>query len=266
MTLFPRNARRIFQFAAFIQLLLVCVCVAQAAESRTESVNHTKSACLPCVKFNQLNTEIRDGKIDKKVARAKVKELLAEVKSWYMTNCKHPNNGGWVFPVENYTPRAIGGTNGSCYVAGGYNYYDGNKHTGHPSFDIFIRDRNQDSLDDATLKPVNVLSMTGGIVVSDEPAWNERSALRGGKYIWIYDPYSDALVYYAHNRELFVSVGDMVRPGDRIAAVGRTGLNAYKKRSPTHLHLTYLENKGGSLLPRNIYRDLLKSRIAGKRQ
>lgn len=67
------------------------------------------------------------------------------------------------------------------------------------------------------------------------------------------------LVYYAHNREIFVSPGDILRPGDRIATVGRTGLNARKKRSPTHLHLTCLKLRDGSPKPENIYLDLKRA-------
>jgi murein DD-endopeptidase MepM/ murein hydrolase activator NlpD len=98
--------------------------------------------------------------------------------------------------------------------------------------------------------------MTGGIVVSVENEWYPQSKLRGGKYIWIYDISSEALVYYAHNKEIFVRVGDIVSPGDIIAKVGRTGLNAYKKRSPTHLHLTYLRVRDGYPKPENIFSDL----------
>jgi len=92
---------------------------------------------------------------------------------------------------------------------------------------------------------VNVLSMTGGVVVALEGEWQSTSSLRGGRYIWIYDPDEDGLVYYAHNATIKVAVGDVVKPGDGIATVGRSGLNAFKKRSPTHLHLTYLQIRDG---------------------
>jgi murein DD-endopeptidase MepM/ murein hydrolase activator NlpD len=37
------------------------------------------------------------------------------------------------------------------------------------------------------------------------------------------------------------SVGDVIKSNQVIAKVGRTGLNAYKKRSPTHLHFMVLK-------------------------
>ena len=101
----------------------------------------------------------------------------------------------------------------------------------------------QCNIDDNTQKPVNVLSVTGGIVVAAEKSWDESSALRGGIYVWIYDPGTKGMFYYAHNSELLVEVGQVVTPGEVIAHVGRTGLNAYKQRSPTHLHITYLKVK-----------------------
>jgi hypothetical protein len=48
--------------------------------------------------------------------------------------------------------------------------------------------KKQKSIDDRTKKPVSVLSITGGVVVAVGKDWNQSSMLRGGKYIWIYDP------------------------------------------------------------------------------
>ena len=146
------------------------------------------------------------------------------------------------------------------YLPKGYNYFDGNRHGGHPALDIFIRDRNQDDVDDRTGEYVAILAITGGIVVARETEWHEGSMLRGGKYLWIYDPSTDHLFYYAHLRENVVSIGSIITPGDTLGYVGRTGLNANKKRSPTHLHLTCLSTAESSLLPVNIYPELVRAR------
>jgi hypothetical protein len=69
---------------------------------------------------------------------------------------------------------------------------------------------------------VSVLSVTGGAVVAVEKDWDQSSLLRGGKYIWTYDPTSKALIYYAHNSILHFEVGDLIKPGDVISYVDRT--------------------------------------------
>jgi murein DD-endopeptidase MepM/ murein hydrolase activator NlpD len=98
--------------------------------------------------------------------------------------------------------------------------------------------------------------MTGGVVVALEKEWQPGSKMRGGKYIWIYDPANDLLVYYAHNEELFVALGTIVKPGDLLATMGRSGLNAAKRRSPTHLHFSVLRIIEGKPVPMPVYREL----------
>ena len=218
-----------------------------------------KSQCAPCDAFNDLNTKVRDGKISRNAAKAEAARLLSDIKQWYLRHGGTDSApASWVFPVEGYGWKAIGGARGRGYKPKGYDYFDGDRHGGHPSFDIFIRDRNRDSLDDGTGKPVKVLSMTSGIVVAAETSWTPESRLRGGNYLWIWDPSEEILVYYAHNKELLVRPGRIIRLGDPIAHVGRTGLNAYKKRSPTHLHLTVLRVKDGYPAPVNVYENLKK--------
>lgn len=195
-----------------------------------------------CPDFNTLNTSIRDGKIKKEEALKQVQELFPQLKKYYYSHGgKDYASSEWVFPVQGYSAKNIGGTNGSGYVASGYDYFKGNKHGGHAAHDIFIADKNQDGLDDRTQKPVNVLSVSGGIVIATETVWDTASDLRGGKYIWVYDPATGSLFYYAHNEQLFVSPCTLVKPGDTLATIGRTGMNAFKKRSPTHLHIMQLK-------------------------
>ncbi len=215
----------------------------------------------PCEEFNDLNTKVRDGLISRDDARNKIRELLPKVKEYFYKNGgTELTDKNWVFPLQGYTSASIGGVNGSGYQAKGYDYFDGNKHGGHPAHDIFIIDNNQDDLDDYTKKPVNILSISNGVVVACEPEWETSSGLRGGKYIYVYDPAYDGIFYYAHNSGIFVKPGDIVNAGDVIANCGRTGLNAYKKRSPTHLHLMFLQVNDGYPEPKDIYGELLNSK------
>jgi len=212
-----------------------------------------------CVDFKALNDKIRDQLIPKEDALAQVQKMLPKLKTYFYANGGQDfPKSNWVFPVQGYNLKAIGGTNGSGYVATGYDYFDGNKHGGHPAHDIFIFDKNQDCIDDITKKPVNVHSMAGGIVIATETVWYTASNLRGGKYIWIYDPFSNSLFYYAHNSKIMVQPCDIVKAGDTIAIVGRTGLNAFKKRSPTHLHIMQLKlDKDNYPRPIDCYKDLM---------
>lgn len=211
--------------------------------------------------FNDFNSRIRDGRIDKGTARSELPGRLAAIRSdYYRRDGRDYTPAEWVFPVAGYTAKAIdpGKTHG--FVPGSYDFFSGNRHGGHPAYDIFIRDRNQDSRDDRTGTAVQIVSMTGGVVVALEKEWRPGSALRGGKYIWVYDPANDLLVYYAHNEELFVEPGSIVMPGDLLATMGRSGLNAAKRRSPTHLHFSVLRLKNGQPLPLSVYSELQQSR------
>ena len=215
-----------------------------------------------CNQFDTLNTLVRDQLINKRDALAKMKKLVYQINTLLKPNNKESSNVPvWHFPLRGYKKDAIGGKNGSGYVPGTYDYFDGNKHTGHPAHDIFIYDKNQDCIDDKSKKPVHVITVTDGVVIALSADWDSNSELRGGKYLWIFSPGANSLFYYAHNEELKVAVGESVQAGQIIATVGRTGLNAYKKRSPTHLHFMQLQfDKEGYPRPVNPYNYLLNAR------
>lgn len=216
-----------------------------------------------CSEFNEFNNLIRDGRIDKASARARLPVSLADISAeYYQRGGRDYTPAQWVFPVAGYDAAAIGKERNHGFVPSGYDFFSGNRHGGHPSYDIFIRDRNRDSRDDRSGKAVSVISMTGGVVVALENEWRQGSGLRGGKYIWVYDPANKLLVYYAHNEELFVEPGTIVKPGDLLATVGRSGFNAAKPRSPTHLHFSVLRIEKGQPVPVSVYRELKRMKRA----
>ncbi len=250
-------------------LLCLYVCAPFPSEGAEPGLNgsHTpqeagspvlKTTASPfCSAFNELNSLIRDGHIGRSAARRELSERLEKIRTeYYQRGGKNYLPAQWVFPIAGYDAAAIDKGRNHGFVPSGYDFFSGNRHGGHPAYDIFIRDRNQDSRDDRSGRAVSVLSMTGGVVVALEKGWQKGSTLRGGNYIWVYDPANDLLVYYAHNEELFVELGAIVTPGDLIATVGRSGFNAAKQRSPTHLHFSVLRLKGSKPVPVRVYRDL----------
>ncbi len=201
-----------------------------------------------CDEWNALDKAIRDNKIGRKEAKQKIIELDKRLMEEYSGKTgKSP----FTFPVKGYGRGCAGGTKGSDYKPAGYNFYDGNRHGGHPAHDLFIRDKRLTGLDDGTGKPTEIAAFTDGVVVGVNPAWEYPSSIRGGIYIWIFNPENNRFYYYAHLAKILVTPGDVVKAGDTIALLGRTGKNAWPRRSPTHLHFMCLSFDGGRMTPHN---------------
>ena len=213
----------------------------------------------PASEWNLLYPKIRDRLISKQEAQEKLKMLEASLKLFCSGTTNLEQNDRLCFPLKGYGPSAIGGKEGNGYQSLGYDFFDGNQHRGHPGHDIFIRDKNQDGLDDRTGRPVEVVAVAPGIVVSINLNWEPSSSIRGGNYIWIFEPARSRYYYYAHLNEIFINVGQVVSKGESLGTVGRTGLNAYPKRSPTHLHFAVHQSKDGYPKPINPFKELVKS-------
>jgi len=184
--------------------------------------------------------KVRDGAISCQEGEKAVAEWAERLERWF-PQARFPKNT--FFPLKGYSMKDVGGTNGDGYQPGGYRFLDGNRHRGHPAQDIFVRDRDQDGMDDLTAKPVEVLALAEGIVLSTFSDWkkaDQSREIRGGNYVWICHPALKALAYYAHLEKVFVQTGDRVQGGETIAALGRSGKSARLPRSPTHLHLMML--------------------------
>jgi murein DD-endopeptidase MepM/ murein hydrolase activator NlpD len=212
----------------------------------------------PATDWHFLYQKIRDRLISKEEAKARLKGLEPLLKEAYLKRGGKSPDDRLCFPLKGYDFRSMGGKGGSGYQAQGYDFFDGNEHKGHPAHDLFIRDKNQDSLDDLTGKPVEVISTSSGIVVSLHLDWEPSSPLRGGNYIWIYEPIRSHYYYYAHLGKIFVQVGQIVSKKDPMGVVGRTGVKAYPKRSASHLHFVVHESKEGHPKPVNPYPALVK--------
>lgn len=220
-------------------------------------------AADPIANWGNYEVKVRDGLIDKDSAKAELPVIINDIRQ----DCAKYDfavNQVWIFPLKGYGLKSIA-TKGSDFqpniVYGvspikGYNFFDGNRHGGHPAHDIFIKDRNQDTLDDQTKQPVEALAMVDSIVFSGFTGWQAGSKLRGGNYVWLYNPKLDLFFYYAHLNKVLVSSGDFVPAGTVIGTVGRSGLLAYKKTSPSHVHLMVLKYENRILRPFEYYKEL----------
>ncbi|MFS0488770.1 M23 family metallopeptidase [Leadbetterella byssophila] len=190
-------------------------------------------------KYKQLLVNIRNYYVSPAEAEEEFKAIAAELRE------KYPLSGEsvspMVFPLVGSNYRAVGGRNGNGFYVREFDLFDQNVSGSHPAHDIFIYDRDRDCIDDRTGDYVDVVSVGHGIVVAVEHDWQEESIFKGGNYVWVYDLERGGFWYYAHNRISVVEAGQRVRPGDKLGEVGRTGFNAAKNRSDTHLHLMYLE-------------------------
>ncbi len=209
----------------------------------------------------QYESAVRDGLLAKDKARIRLPAIMKDLEA-YCTKFTFGSSAKWTFPLKGYGVKSMGGKDGNGFkpdiVYGaspikGYSFFDGNRHGGHPAHDIFIYDKNQDMLDDASNQPVDVLSMTDAIVLSTYQSWTSGNNLRGGNMAWLYNPSLNILLYYAHLNKVYVQPGAFVAAGESIGTVGRTGLLAYKKSSPTHIHLMVLKFSNGNLIPYDFY-------------
>ncbi|CCH52262.1 Peptidase M23 [Fibrisoma limi BUZ 3] len=226
-----------------------------------------------CQQFQTLYVQIREQTIEPDSARAVFSGIMKGLQERFRNqettvydsvriDSLMRNGAYFNFPLRGYSPRSIGGTHGEGYRGRGFDLFDYKVRGSHPAQDIFIYDRNQDNLDDNTKAPVDVLAMTSGVVIGIETGWLPGSEYRGGNWIWMYDPALHGLFYYAHNNVVAVTPGQWVQAGEKIAEIGRSGYNAYKARSGTHLHLMYLQiGPDGLPQPRNTYEWLLTARL-----
>jgi hypothetical protein len=187
---------------------------------------------------------VRDGRLSREQGQRALEAWERRLREAF------PESGGAqpvCFPLSGYGLRDVGGRAGEGYLPQGYDFLDGNRHRGHPAQDIFIHDLDRDGLEDGRERPVAVLALSGGVVLSVFREWREAGEageIRGGNYVWLYHPTLRVFSYYAHLGEIFAGVGERVECGERLGNLGRTGKRARPPGSPTHLHLMVLRVEG----------------------
>lgn len=208
----------------------------------------------PVEDWERFEKAVRDQVITKDEAHRQFPDIYKGLKE-ICKNYPFNTDSKWLFPVKGYGKKDVGrgGFRPDIYYGSsmikGYDFYDGNRHGGHPAYDIFIHDKDQDSKDDRTGKPVSIIAPVDILILSTKTAWEQGSEIRGGCYIWALDPVHDQIIYFAHLNDVLVKPGSFIKAGSEIGTVGRSGKNAFPSRSPTHLHLMVLKVDGATLLP-----------------
>jgi hypothetical protein len=204
------------------------------------------AGCLPPCEiggWQQFERRVRDEQIS-------YEEGLEEIHRWWTVlqqDYSAQEFGDRIFfPLKGYGPKHVGGKHGEGYRPSRWQFVGPKRRIGHPAQDIFVYDGNQDSLDDRTGSPIEVLALADGVVVSAFSDWTltpeePGNGKRGGNYVWIYHPALGLFSYYAHLQTVTAQLGERVAGGRPIATLGRTGTNASLERSPTHLHLMLLQ-------------------------
>ena len=210
---------------------------------------------------DQFERDVRDQKYTTFTGGPTLNNLLGRVHSDYnQRGCRVPSpTEAWAFPIAWHGNNDIGGTNGNGYKPHGFQYFAGILTKGHSAHDIFIHDRNYDILDDRYQQLVPVLAVEPGVIISTQNQWDPQSGLKAGLYINVFHPHNNQVSYYSHLSQVSMKPGDCVDKGQPIGSVGRTGLNANSRRSPSHLHFGRLQFNGSTYLAVDPYQQLLKS-------
>jgi hypothetical protein len=215
-------------------------------------------------RYKKLLVNVREKKITPLEAELEFKSIMIVLKEAYPNTLDSSQSSNLVFPLTKSNYTAVGGSGTGFYVKE-FNLFDHTVSGSHPAHDIFIFDPDQDCIDNRKQEYVDIVSVGNGVVLAVEKDWTDTSEYRGGNYVWVFDFERGGLWYYAHHRKVVVEPGQIVRPGNKLGEVGRTGFNAKNKRSDTHLHLMYLEVD--SLYypqPKNYYNWLKEANTVGK--
>lgn len=208
-------------------------------------------------RWHKTDLLIRDRKIDENDAMDSIALFVKlGVQEFKTKGVPGTTRNNWVFPMFGFTWTGYR-TDGKDYKDEDFDYFQGGEFHGHPAHDIFILDKDTNCVEDSTGKEVYATAMVTGIVLSKYDTWFRADYLRSGNYVKLFDPESKAIFYYSHLDSVFVNVGQLVKAGEPIGYVGRTGRKAIKGK--THIHIAYYKIDDGHPIPEDIIEDLYKA-------
>ena len=112
--------------------------------------------------FQQIQIDIREGTISPDSAARAFQATMRTIQSVkpLMDSCRDDGTAKFVYPLRGYLPKYSIGGNGRGFRDKGFNLFDVDARGSHPAHDLFIRDGNQDNLDDRMCQPVDLLSFS----------------------------------------------------------------------------------------------------------
>jgi peptidoglycan LD-endopeptidase LytH len=211
-------------------------------------------------KWDALDKKIIFRQIDKETGAKLLEEYEKELVKYFLEEGgRFVQRKDWVFPLRNFT-LVTHRDEGEDYKDDEFDYFQGSDTKGHPAHDIFILDNDKNLLDDSTGKPVDIVTMSSGVVVAVDTTWYVGSYLRGGQYVKIFDPTNYKYFYYSHLSQVNVKPGQIVNAGDKIGEVGRTGRKTIMPQGKTHLHVALMKSVKGYPYPEPIIEDIWRSK------
>jgi hypothetical protein len=189
----------------------------------------------PSYNFDELYRAIRTRKIAPKEAKRHFAVIIESCHRQYggirFVQAPIP-----VFPLKGYSYKTSYDVTQNDFSDSAANFFEPMATT-HPAIDLTIADKNNDGLDDKTKKPVEVLSISEGVVLAVHKTAGSKAVKQGVNYIWIYDFYNRQLWYYGFCNKVNLLPGDRVSPGTPMGVVGLSGNLRCKKNKSTRLHL-----------------------------
>lgn len=209
------------------------------------------------MRWDKTDQLIRDRKIDADDARDSIALYVPlAVKEFNSKKIQGTARQDWVFPMSGWTTVTYR-AGGKDYKDEAFDYFQGGEFRGHPAHDIFISDKDSNGVEDSTGQKVFADAMVTGIVLSKYSGWFKGDYFRSGNYVKLFDPVSEGIFYYSHLDSVFVEPGQVVKAGEPIGYVGRTGRKAIKGK--THIHIAYYKIEEGHPEPEDIIKDLYAS-------
>lgn len=214
-------------------------------------------------RWHKTDQLIRDRKIDEGDAEDSIAMYVKLAKDDFRTlDIPATKRADWVFPMSGWTSVSYR-SGGKDYKDARFDYFQGGEFKDHPAHDIFIFDKDSNTFEDSTGGKVYAAAMVTGVVISKYSTWFRQDYLRSGNYVKLFDPESEAIFYYSHLDTVFVEPGQIVKAGEPIGYVGRTGRKAINGK--THVHISYYKIDDGHPIPEEIIQELYKAEKRAKK-